>query len=302
MRPRFFVDVPAVDAGSVQPGLVVELSDGDSRHARTVLRAAPGEPCEFVFSRPALVADAVFQEVGRRVSARITAIRALPAQRVRLLLAQALPQPRKVDEVIEKGTEVGIDSFLIVPAAGSPPVPSEKLEGRLGRWRTIAGEAAKQSRQPAVPQVRTVASVEAALGLIRAEAWRSLVLTPDAETHLGHALVAGVPAAGGAGSPGGAGSSGGAGTASVVGGVGAAGGASEGGAAGAAGAASEVGPLGPSGCWAVWVGPEGGWSGEELERLQAGGAILAGLGSRVLRTETAGPVAGALARYVLSDW
>ncbi|PWU25326.1 MAG: 16S rRNA (uracil(1498)-N(3))-methyltransferase [Candidatus Rokuibacteriota bacterium] len=47
------------------------------------------------------------------------------------------------------------------------------------------------------------------------------------------------------------------------------------------------------------VGPEGGFTDEEVEQAKAAGAIVAGLGPRILRTETAGPVGVALlqARY-----
>jgi 16S rRNA (uracil1498-N3)-methyltransferase len=50
---------------------------------------------------------------------------------------------------------------------------------------------------------------------------------------------------------------------------------------------------------ALVVGPEGGLSQGEIEILRAGGALVAGLGPRILRTETAGPVGLALlqARY-----
>jgi 16S rRNA (uracil1498-N3)-methyltransferase len=49
----------------------------------------------------------------------------------------------------------------------------------------------------------------------------------------------------------------------------------------------------------VVIGPEGGLSLAEVERLRAAGALVAGLGPRTLRTETAGVVALALmqARY-----
>ena len=48
---------------------------------------------------------------------------------------------------------------------------------------------------------------------------------------------------------------------------------------------------------AIIVGPEGGLSDDEVERLRAGGAGVASLGPRVLRTETAGPVAAAVIAY-----
>ncbi len=45
------------------------------------------------------------------------------------------------------------------------------------------------------------------------------------------------------------------------------------------------------------VGPEGGFTPGELEKLHAGGAKLVTLGARILRTETAGPVAAAIISY-----
>jgi 16S rRNA (uracil1498-N3)-methyltransferase len=45
---------------------------------------------------------------------------------------------------------------------------------------------------------------------------------------------------------------------------------------------------------AVVVGPEGGLAADEVATLRAAGAVVAGLGPRLLRTETAGPVAVAL--------
>lgn len=46
------------------------------------------------------------------------------------------------------------------------------------------------------------------------------------------------------------------------------------------------------------VGPEGGLSGHELDEIVSAGGVLASLGDRVLRTETAGPIAAALVLFV----
>jgi 16S rRNA (uracil1498-N3)-methyltransferase len=58
-------------------------------------------------------------------------------------------------------------------------------------------------------------------------------------------------------------------------------------------------PPGPRARVTVVVGPEGGLAADEVRGLTAAGAVVAGLGPRLLRTETAGPVAVALlqARY-----
>ena len=47
----------------------------------------------------------------------------------------------------------------------------------------------------------------------------------------------------------------------------------------------------------IVVGPEGSLSPAELERMRDGGASLVTLGSRILRTETAGPIAAAIVAY-----
>ncbi len=51
----------------------------------------------------------------------------------------------------------------------------------------------------------------------------------------------------------------------------------------------------------VVVGPEGGLSEAEVAELRAAGAVVAGLGPRILRTETAGPVALALLQSRYGD-
>lgn len=48
---------------------------------------------------------------------------------------------------------------------------------------------------------------------------------------------------------------------------------------------------------AIWVGPEGGWAPEEVKTLLEADAVTAGLGPRILRTETAGMAAAALILY-----
>jgi 16S rRNA (uracil1498-N3)-methyltransferase len=178
-----------------------------------------------------------------------------PPDRITVALVQALPAPRKVDEVVEKGTEVGVDWFLVVPSAGSPLWSSGQREERIDRWKRIAKEAAKQSRQLAVPRVEAPTSPAAARVLLAEAGFVSVVLAPDARLHLADAL-----------------------------------------------AESARGPVQPpSRRVALWVGPEGGWEPAEVDELADAGAVIATLGRRILRTETAGPVAAALARFVAGE-
>jgi 16S rRNA (uracil1498-N3)-methyltransferase len=60
-------------------------------------------------------------------------------------------------------------------------------------------------------------------------------------------------------------------------------------------------PAGPRSRVTVVVGPEGGLTAEEVQRLVEAGALVAGLGPRVLRTATAGVVAVALLQSRYGD-
>jgi 16S rRNA (uracil1498-N3)-methyltransferase len=60
-------------------------------------------------------------------------------------------------------------------------------------------------------------------------------------------------------------------------------------------------PDGPCSAATVIVGPEGGLTAKEVHALAEAGALVAGLGPRVLRTETAGAVAVALLQSRYGD-
>jgi RsmE family RNA methyltransferase len=88
-----------------------------------------------------------------------------PAKR-RITLAQGLPRPEKLEEVIRMGTEVGVDSFLIFPSDRSIVKWDErKVQERLKRLRTIAREASEVCLRPYVPTVEFVKSLGEILSL-----------------------------------------------------------------------------------------------------------------------------------------
>jgi len=55
------------------------------------------------------------------------------------------------------------------------------------------------------------------------------------------------------------------------------------------------------GSLSILVGPEGGFTDEELERVRSGGVTAVSFGPRILRTETAGPAAIAVLQVIAGD-
>lgn len=182
-RPRFFV-WPSGALSTVAPavGTELSLSTADTHHALDVLRLRTGDECELVVGAAVYAASVTSAEPPVRVliTGRLEGAEAGAAYRSQVGLVQLLTRPSLFDQVLERGTEVGASFFIFVPADGSVRGSGHSTKERAVRWRRIVLEAAKQSKQVAVPLVETMPSVAGALDELGARGVFSLVLDPSA--------------------------------------------------------------------------------------------------------------------------
>ncbi len=83
-------------------------------------------------------------------------------QSMRIRILCGVSKGRKLDEVVRKASELGAAELIPVLTARS--IPSGKGgEGKLDRWRRIAGEAARQSRRDFPLQVSPLRSLKEGL-------------------------------------------------------------------------------------------------------------------------------------------
>jgi 16S rRNA (uracil1498-N3)-methyltransferase len=130
------------------------LLEGDEhRHLSLVLRARPGKEVGLVdelgYSYRAKVKEVCQTQTRLEIIAQEPAESAV----VRLVLGQAVLKGRKMDFLVQKATELGLDT-LIPLIANRSVVRIESREARkVERWQKIAREAAKQSRRSSLPEV-----------------------------------------------------------------------------------------------------------------------------------------------------
>lgn len=207
--PRFFIDEAGaggflradflqasleseslLDSSSDLSGEEFELSEADAYHARRVLRLRKGETCEVVVGTSVYVATLSPEDETVRVVLvrRLEEAAAGPRYRTQVGIVQAVVKPPLVDQIIEKGTEVGASFFLLAPSAGSLCGDRSMREEKLVRWQRIALEAAKQSKRVAVPAVVFCRSLTEVYQRLCQMGVISVVLHPEAESGLGELL------------------------------------------------------------------------------------------------------------------
>jgi 16S rRNA (uracil1498-N3)-methyltransferase len=217
---RFFVD-PDDAAGDRFP-----LPRTIERQVRTVLRLADGDVI-VLLTGDGTEAICRLTVDGCVVEERRPAI-AEPAHR--LTVVQALLKGHGLEEVVQRGTEVGVAEFRL--SVTERCIARELSARRLERLRSIARESAEQSERGCVPEVQAPVPLAT---LLEAGA----VLLYERAT-----------------------------------------------------AGPRLGELEPPG--AILVGPEGGFTADEVARARDAGVRIAGLGPRILRSQTVAPVAAAL--------
>ena len=222
----------------------IRISESERHHLLNVLRLKADDQVE------------VFDGVGNRYVASLCDTRTFPLQAKILqhqfhphtppyiTLFQGLPKFDKMDLIVQKTTEVGVNEIAPMICQRSRP-KSVVQEKRTVRWQRIANEAAKQCKRPHFVHVLAPQGLEECLG--RVDHLDLLILLWEGEKRQGLKEILRNH-----------------------------------------GEAKSVG---------LFVGPEGGFTDEEVELAVQNGCVPATFGDNILRTETAAIVGVASVMY-----
>jgi 16S rRNA (uracil1498-N3)-methyltransferase len=206
-------------------------------HLRDSLRVTVGEIALFGDGARHRYRTEITDVSKRAITGRILeTIQVSPRQTPRLILGQSLLKGEKMDWVIQKATELGVDRIVPVHTRhGVVKIQPERMEHQKARWERIALEAAQQSEQWRLPTIAPPQSLSALL-TSRATGTVTLMLAERLEgTSLQKVAL----------------------------------------------------PEDMTGSVLILIGPEGGWSKEEVAMAQQVGIESITLGPQILRAETA---------------
>jgi 16S rRNA (uracil1498-N3)-methyltransferase len=162
----------------------VVLSGQEGRHAATVRRLARGEQA-YLTDGAGTVAHCLVTGAGpSELELTVLARQSEPRPDPSFTVVQAIPKGDRGELAVELLTEVGAD--VVVPWAAERCVAQwrgERAEKAVGRWRSAALQAAKQSRRAWLPEVTAQAGTSVVAGRIGSAAL-AVVLEADAPTRL----------------------------------------------------------------------------------------------------------------------
>ncbi|MGI6144681.1 MAG: 16S rRNA (uracil(1498)-N(3))-methyltransferase [Clostridia bacterium] len=234
-------------------------------HLSRVLRLLPGQEVT------------VFDGLGREYAGKIFSIEKdeailsigdsllLPRESsLEVWLVQGIPKGEKMELIIQKATELGVRGIIPLKAQRCVvKLEGKKEEERRKRWQKVALEAVKQCRRALIPTVMPVCTMKELLQQLPPK--RYLILPwEEGGIPFQEALKQVVAWQD---SP----------DAELI-------------------KEKEKTPV------YLIIGPEGGFTAEEVRQVQSCGGVTVSLGPRILRTETAGLAALSVLMFAWGDW
>ena len=262
---RFFASPEVIDNGTIR------LTAEESHHLARVLRLREGERVS------------AFDGLGNEWECEIAAIHksecrlsilkkleTVVESPLRLTLAQALVKGEKFDLVVQKATELGVSRILpVITEHCEIRISDERSEQRLQRWQRISLGAIKQSGRRRLVEIDQPVRFQQFCRGLQGEP--ALIFSEKAGSEKAGSEKSGSEKSGSEKS-------------------------------GSEKSGRGLPPLAvqDSGLTVV-IGPEGGWSDDEIDLATSSGLIPVHLGPRILRTETAAITAVTLAQYHYGD-
>jgi 16S rRNA (uracil1498-N3)-methyltransferase len=241
----------------------ITLSGEKARYLISVLRCSAGDELQVFDGEGGLYKSKIAGIENKKVIIDLGERISLNAESpLNLILVQGILKGEKMDVVIQKATELGVKEIIPAITERSQIRHTRKVD----RWRKIAEEASKQSGRTIVPVVHEPMEFSNFFdSLVNSHKIKGFIFWEEGGLPLKEAIKIGV------------------------------------GDWGLGISSTNPQPLNPDTRIFVAIGPEGGFSKEEVSLAASKGLIAVSLGKRILRAETASVSAVALIQFLLGD-
>lgn len=153
---RFFVNLNQISDTKIY------ISGEDFKHITKVLRLGKGETIEVCNGQGLDYMVVLEAPLDGTIIGNITEITSSKGETgdMNITLFQGLPKGSKMEVIIQKAVELGVNRIVPFQSKRSVSQIKEKKDKKIERWQRIAYEAAKQSKRGIVPVIGELMEVE----------------------------------------------------------------------------------------------------------------------------------------------
>ena len=131
------------------------LSSSDSYHINTVMRMELTDKIEIIYDNKLYISEIV--ELNPLVKAKvINEVDTNNELSINVTIVQSLVKEQKMDYILQKATELGVNEIIPYMAERSIVKLDNKRDKKIERWQKIVKEACEQSKRNYIPVVTNV--------------------------------------------------------------------------------------------------------------------------------------------------
>jgi 16S rRNA (uracil1498-N3)-methyltransferase len=147
---RFFISPKSIKGNRAL------LTGAEAHHIRDVMRLKKGDKISAFDGTGLVYQGRIILTTKNKVEIEIKHMAdQRPLSKVEISLVSAVPKKNKMDVIVQKCTEIGVDTIIPVQTRRTiVRLDNQRQVKRLKRWQRIAHEAAKQSGRVDIPEIK----------------------------------------------------------------------------------------------------------------------------------------------------
>ncbi|KUK73879.1 MAG: Ribosomal RNA small subunit methyltransferase E [Clostridiales bacterium 38_11] len=181
---RFFVD--EINDGQAR------IKDADFKHCKNVLRLKEGSEIFLVYNSREYIGKILSYETSTALCTIVKESEKTREAGIDVSLYQCIPKSSKMETIIQKNVEIGVNRIVPVISYRTIVKISEQAieEKKLIRWNKVSEEAAKQSMRNIIPKVDRVITFKQMIENLRQS--KGLIIVPyenESDNNMGNIRI-----------------------------------------------------------------------------------------------------------------
>lgn len=142
----------------------LDLEQSDYHHIKNVMRMKPGDLIKIVYDK--VIYTCKLKNIENKITYDVIEKNIKEENTKKIAVAFSLIKEQKLNYLIQKGTEIGVDTFIPINAIRSVvKIDDKKKVSKKERWQKICKEASEQSFRNEVPVVGDISNIKDIINL-----------------------------------------------------------------------------------------------------------------------------------------